>query len=204
MNNKILKREMLKKGIFSLTILLLTACTQNLNSHSHKDKNRYLPKTSKESYHKLHYLDTSALSKKKKRKIIISLENQKAIFIQENQKIGFSMLNSGKKGFKTPKGVFKIYEKDKDHQSSIYGQIIDEKTQEILNPDANIQIDAIAKGHIFENADMPNFMRFHGAIGMHQGFIKKYPSSHGCIRLPKKISKQLFENFDLGTAVIVK
>ena len=35
---------------------------------------------------------------------------------------------------------------------------------------------------------MPYFLRIHGGIGMHAGYLPGYPASHGCIRLPEKMA----------------
>ena len=35
------------------------------------------------------------------------------------------------------------------------------------------------------------------------GYIPGYPASHGCIRMPEKMSKVFFENVSIGTQVIV-
>jgi lipoprotein-anchoring transpeptidase ErfK/SrfK len=52
---------------------------------------------------------------------------------------------------------------------------------------------------------MPNFMRItQGGVGMHAGYIPGYPASHGCIRMPEKMSRIFFENLSIGTPVIVE
>ena len=52
---------------------------------------------------------------------------------------------------------------------------------------------------------MPNFMRItQGGVGMHAGYIPGYPASHGCIRMPEKMSQIFFQNVSLGTPVIVE
>lgn len=51
---------------------------------------------------------------------------------------------------------------------------------------------------------MPYFMRIHGGIGMHAGYLPGYPASHGCIRLPKEMAVHFFENAAVGAPVTVR
>ena len=48
---------------------------------------------------------------------------------------------------------------------------------------------------------MPYFLRVHGGIGMHAGYLPGYPASHGCIRLPKEMALKFFEDAPVGTPV---
>ena len=56
------------------------------------------------------------------------------------------------------------------------------------------------------------WMQFNGGIGLHDaagwrstygGSIYYYSGSHGCVNLPLDFAKELYENFDVGTPVIV-
>lgn len=48
---------------------------------------------------------------------------------------------------------------------------------------------------------MPYWVEFKPAYGFHWGFIKPYPSTHGCIRLPKKAAPKFFALVNYGTPV---
>ncbi len=51
---------------------------------------------------------------------------------------------------------------------------------------------------------MTYWMEFYGpAYGMHWGFIKPYPSTRGCVRLPLKTAKKVFDNVRVGTQIHV-
>jgi len=41
------------------------------------------------------------------------------------------------------------------------------------------------------------------AYGMHWGFVKPFPCTHGCVRLPIKTAKKMFEMVSVGTPVHV-
>ncbi len=40
-----------------------------------------------------------------------------------------------------------------------------------------------------------------GGVGLHAGFIPGYPASHGCVRLPMGMAKELFQHVEPGTPV---
>ena len=51
---------------------------------------------------------------------------------------------------------------------------------------------------------MTYWMSFHSpAYGMHWGFVKPYPCTHGCVRLPIKSAKKMFDLVSVGTPVHV-
>jgi Uncharacterized protein conserved in bacteria len=51
---------------------------------------------------------------------------------------------------------------------------------------------------------MTYWMQFYSpAYGMHWGFIKPYPSTHGCVRIPLKAAKKVFALVRVGTPVHV-
>jgi L,D-transpeptidase catalytic domain len=127
--------------------------------------------------------------------IRIRLGEQKAYFYKGDQLVGISMISSGREDFASPKGKFKIIQKNKDHRSNLYGEI---------NKDADIKKDRVPPGGRFVGAPMPYFMRIHGGVGMHVGFLPGYAASHGCIRMPEKMAIKFFNNVQLGTPVWVE
>ncbi len=48
---------------------------------------------------------------------------------------------------------------------------------------------------------MPYWMEFKPAYGLHWGFIKPYPSTMGCVRMPLKSAKKTFELIRNGTPI---
>jgi lipoprotein-anchoring transpeptidase ErfK/SrfK len=138
-----------------------------------------------------------------KPKIIIDLNDQRAYFYRGSRTVGVSIVSTGREGYDTPSGEFRVVEKDPTHVSSIYGDYVDRSGQVVVeNVDANK--DARPRGTIFRGAPMPYFMRIHGGIGMHAGYLPGYPASHGCIRLPKEMAIHFYENAAVGTPVVVR
>ena len=107
--------------------------------------------------------------------IIVSLPDQLVHVYRNGVRIAASSCSTGKLGHRTPTGVFKILQKDKNHRSSTYN-----------------------------NAPMPNMNRLTwSGIALHAGQLPGYPASHGCVRLPKEFSELLFGVTKLGMTVVI-
>lgn len=139
---------------------------------------------------------------KGKARIVINLTTQQASFYRGKTLIGKSSISSGRKEFETPPGKYRVTEKDADHISSEYGQIIGH-SGEVLVLDANSRTTPVPKGARFVGAPMPYFMRFKGGYGMHAGFVPRYRASHGCVRMPEKMAQHFFDAARVGTRVEV-
>ena len=50
---------------------------------------------------------------------------------------------------------------------------------------------------------MTFWMEFKSAYGMHWGFVKPYPCTHGCVRLPIAAAKKIFGMVRTGTPIII-
>ena len=51
---------------------------------------------------------------------------------------------------------------------------------------------------------MPYWMEWKSAYGMHWGFVKPYPCTHGCIRLPMKAAAKIFAMTKVGTPLLIQ
>jgi len=106
-------------------------------------------------------------------RIVVSIADQSLYAYNGQQLVAYSNISSGKPGHETPTGTFTVSEKDPDHHSNLY-----------------------------ENAPMPFYMRLtDGGVGLHAGFIPGYPASHGCVRLPYGMARELFQHVESGTPV---
>lgn len=137
-------------------------------------------------------------------KIKINLAEQRAYYYKGATLVGVSPISSGTSGHRTPRGRFKVSEKDIDHTSSLYGVIKDTATGATINSDADSRIHRAGPGEVFVHAPMNYFLRFNGSIGMHAGYLPGYAASHGCVRLPSRMAKIFYENSPHGTPVIVE
>lgn len=135
--------------------------------------------------------------------IAINLSEQRAHFFRGDKEVGQAKISSGKKGFPTPPGEFKITQKDKDHVSNLYGDFVDE-AGEVVKANVDVTKEQPPEGASFRGAKMPYFLRFNGGVGMHAGRLPGYPASHGCVRLPRFMAEHFFENAPIGTPVTVQ
>ena len=106
---------------------------------------------------------------------IVSIPDQRVYVYRNGVRIAASTCSTGKLGHRTPTGVFKILQKDKNHHSSTYN-----------------------------NAPMPYMNRLTwSGIALHAGQLPGYPASHGCVRLPKEFAELLFGVTKLGMTVVI-
>jgi hypothetical protein len=138
-----------------------------------------------------------------KPRIVIALDEQRASFYRGNRIVGVSIVSTGREGYDTPSGEFQVTDKDLTHVSSIYGDYIDRSGQVVMG-NVDVTKDPRPRGTAFRGAPMPYFLRIHGGIGMHAGYLPGYPASHGCIRLPKEMAARFFENSARGTPVVIR
>ena len=136
-------------------------------------------------------------------RIAIRLREQRAYFYKGEELVGVSTISTGREGFGTPIGKFKILQKDKDHASSLYGDYVDAQGA-VVKRDIDRNKDPMPPGTRFDGAKMPYFMRIVGGVGMHQGFLPGYAASHGCIRMPMTMAEAFFRNVEKGTPVSIE
>ena len=130
----------------------------------------------------------------------ISLGEQRAYFYKGDSLVGVSVISTGREGYDTPIGSYKITQKDKDHVSSRFGDYVD-GSGNIVMKEIDRDKDPMPKGARYDGAKMPFFMRITGGVGMHEGFLPGYPASHGCIRMPGFMARAFFRNVEVGTPV---
>ena len=108
--------------------------------------------------------------------ILIDLASQKAIVTRDGETILTSKVSSGREGKPTPRGKYVVTQKYTEWRSTLY-----------------------------HNASMPFFLRLScGPVGLHAGVIPDYPASHGCVRLPAGVAKELYAMVPRGTVVEIR
>lgn len=135
----------------------------------------------------------------------IALSEQKARIYRQDQEVGWTYVATGKSGYGTPRGSYRILEKTAVKRSNVWGAIVDAGGSTI-DGDARSGREAVPAGGSFVGASMPNWMRLTGSgIGMHGGPIPNpgRPASHGCIRLPYAMARILFQELPVGTPVTI-
>jgi hypothetical protein len=134
-------------------------------------------------------------------RVEIDLGQQTAYLISGRRVVMESPVSSGRYGHLTQTGSFKVLEKERRHYSSIYGKIVNAYGNTIV-ADADVDMQ-VSRGGRFVPAAMHYFMRFHGADGMHAGYLPGYPASHGCVRMPEELAIAFYNAVDVGTPVTV-
>src|SRR5919106_2192400 len=132
----------------------------------------------------------------------INLREQRAYFYKSGNLVGVSVVSSGREGYGTPSGSFKVVQKDINHASSLYGDYVD-AAGNVVKKDVDVRKDQKPPRTTFRGTPIPYFMRIHGGVGLHAGFLPGYPVSHGCIRAPEHMAATFFQNVQVGTPVEV-
>ncbi len=119
--------------------------------------------------------DGAKLGAKGPRHVVIDLKKQRGVFIINGEIVMDFPVCTGTKRKPTPRGTFRITQKDVDHVSNIY------------------------------DVPMPYFMRLTDyGIGLHVGDVFRTPASHGCIRMTPEACVPLYRHAPSGTRVVVK
>jgi lipoprotein-anchoring transpeptidase ErfK/SrfK len=132
----------------------------------------------------------------------IDLSEQRATLYRSGIAIAGSRVSTGKQGYPTPAGSFRVTQKKKHHRSSIYGDYA--RDGQIVKANVDSRKGGRPPGSRFLGAPMPYFMRFNGSIGMHAGNVPDSPASHGCVRLPPHLARAFFRHVSIGTPVRVQ
>jgi lipoprotein-anchoring transpeptidase ErfK/SrfK len=133
--------------------------------------------------------------------ILIDLVDQHAYLSKGGQVLLTAPVSTGREGYDTPAGHYKVIEKDIDHRSSIYGAYVRDGT--IIQENVDVRKDPHPPDSTFVGASMPYFLRIIGGIGLHAGYLPGYPASHGCIRMPESKAKRFFDAARVGTPVTI-
>lgn len=158
-----------------LIVSIILACEQNAAAASRNNASINKPAPAIRSLRPGEYIWRPELSPEGPVVIVVSLAEQLTHVYRNGVAIGVSSSSTGKKGKRTPTGVFTILQKRERHFSSTYN-----------------------------NAPMPNMQRLTWqGIAIHAGNLPGYPASMGCIRLPMEFSRHLYSVTHLGTPVII-
>jgi len=109
-------------------------------------------------------------------RIMVNRARQELVVLQGGHEIAWSRISTGRPGYETPAGEFRILQKKLDHVSSIY-----------------------------RAAEMPYMQRVNrDGIAIHGGIVPRLPASRGCIRVPHAFARFLFSVTDIGSEVLVR
>jgi lipoprotein-anchoring transpeptidase ErfK/SrfK len=112
-------------------------------------------------------------------------------------------VSTGREGYDTPVGKFRVIRKDQDHRSSLYGDYVDDSGR-VVKANVDVRKQARPPGAHYLGASMPFFLEFSPGYGLHAGHLPGYPASHGCVRLSYWKARQFFNEAQIGTSVVVR
>lgn len=135
--------------------------------------------------------------------VVIKLHEQKAYLLRGKSEVAESRISSGREGYRTPTGRFRVIRKDEEHRSSLYGDYVDDAGR-VVRANVDVRRHRKPRGSRFVGAPMPFFVEFLPSYGLHAGYLPGEPASHGCIRMPYWKARQFFREVRLGTAVTVR
>lgn len=136
--------------------------------------------------------------------LVISIPLQRGFLMNGEEVVIDYPVSTGRSSHPTPKGEYKILEKEAEKRSNAYGKIYDAEGN-VVNSDADSRKDEIPEGGKFLGASMPYWMRLTwDGVGHHIGRVPRYPASHACIRGPRSVMPTVFRKVKLGTTVIVE
>ncbi len=158
------------------------------------------PQPERSSFDNVSYWDGDHVSGSPK--VVVNLTEQRAFFYKGGELVGVSMISTGREGFGTIDGAFKVIQKSPNHRSNLYGDFVDANGNVVVK-DVDTRKDKPPAGTKYLGASMPYFMRVKGGTGLHAGFLPGYPASHGCIRMPEFMARNFFNNVELGTPVSI-
>jgi len=121
----------------------------------------------------------NSISTAKRRSLTISLGEQSFEYKEGESVVRSGPISSGRPGYPTPTGRFKVLGKDEDKVSSRY------------------------TNQLGMQAWMPYSIQFHGHYFLHEGWLPGHPDSHGCVRVGEKDARFLFERLRIGDPVLV-
>lgn len=104
----------------------------------------------------------------------LSTGGQRLYVVEGNTVLLATPVSVGKASSPTPQGNFRIYSKQANRRR-------------FSQPGAGYP--------------MPYWMEFKPAYGAHWGFIKPYPSTMGCVRMPLHSARKTFELISVGTPI---
>jgi hypothetical protein len=109
-------------------------------------------------------------------RVKLSTGAQRLYVVEDNRVLLSTPCSVGTASDPTPKGNFRIYSKQANRRRQ-------------SQPDAGYP--------------MAYWMEFKPAYGIHWGFVKPYPCTHGCVRLPMKSAAKVFAMIPMGAPLNV-
>jgi len=106
-------------------------------------------------------------------RLLVSLKRQVLYIIEHDHVRRTIAVASGRDGFNTPRGHYKVFRKERNSYSNQF------------------------------NVNLPWASYFPNGMAFHGGDVEPGPASHGCIRVPPTFAKEVYKKAPMGRQVIV-
>lgn len=128
-------------------------------------------------------------------RVKVSLRHQMIYVMEGSKPLLIAPCTVGTAKAPTPQGSFTIFNKTQYKRANTHGWAYNgSSTQQTL-------ISRRPSGWLFKGTPMPYWCEFKSNYGIHTGWVKPYPSSHGCIRMHENLAPKFFRLVKVGTTV---
>lgn len=138
-----------------------------------------------------------------KASVVVNLRTQRAYLYRGGVEIADADISTGREGYETPTGRFRVIRKRQNHRSSLYGDYVD-GDGEVVKANVDVRKHAKPARSHYLGASMPYYVEFSPSYGLHAGRLPGNAASHGCVRLSYWRARQFYHAVRIGTPVIVK
>lgn len=128
-------------------------------------------------------------------RVKVSLRHQMIYVMEGSQPLLIAPCTVGTASAPTPQGNFTIFNKTAYKRANSHGWAYKG------NQFKQTMIGGRPAGWLFKGTPMPYWCEFKANYGIHTGWVKPYPSSHGCIRMHENLSPKFFRLVKVGTPV---
>ena len=128
-------------------------------------------------------------------RVKVSLSKQMIYVMEGATPLLVTPCNVGTRNAPTPSGNFQIYNKVQYKRANSHGWAYRGSNAKKANTSS------IPSGWAFKGTPMPYWCEFKTNYGFHTGWVKHYPSSHGCIRIHENVTPKFFRLVKVGTPV---
>lgn len=195
--------------------LLIQGCAYNSEERARERETSDLRRANVEAHttfraqpkwRSLTFKDDAVLARKDQGALSLrtSIADQRTIVLVDDLIAMDFPVATGKRSHPTPTGEFTVINRSSDHRSNLYGKIVDAEGTVVVG-DADSRKDEVPEGGRFIGSSMPYFLRLtNTGVGYHVGYIPGRPASHGCIRMPRAVARQVFDMAKVGTPVKIE
>jgi hypothetical protein len=127
----------------------------------------------------------------------VSLSKQMIYVMEGSKALLVTPASVGTRSTPTPRGSFRIFKKDHYHRANSHG---------FAYSGGNIKkcyISSKPRGWSFKGTPMPYWCEFKANYGIHAGWMKDRPCTHGCIRLHVNVAPKFYRLVSNGTKVSI-